>query len=51
MIIGTHETFIGVKVNSIISSEDFVYFEKQESISVPSFYSLDVYSETNAQAP
>ena len=51
MIIGARETFVGVKVNSVISSEDFVHYEMQDAVYVPSFYSYDCASEIKAQAP
>lgn len=52
MIIGAHEEFIGIKPQSVISTENFVYFKNDEFILFPEAYIPSIIAfEINAQAP
>jgi len=51
MIIGSHETFIGTKQQSVISSVDFEHYPSEKPSFIPSLYDFDFEIEVRAQAP
>lgn len=51
MIIGEHESFVGVKKQSIVSNDEFSYFESSDLVYIPVDYSFVFLPLNTAQAP